>query len=432
MYRQKHLFFCILLLIVMPCTAVLAQDEDTDTTVLTELDIKYDSILSKATSALTAENYQQAVTYYKDANALKPTETFPLKMIRYVEEITVRQKRADDLKRKTQIRDDLSRANRAIANKNWDSASFLFKEILTLQPEKAEEDYAKSKIDAIDLELKRIALRTPPKLEPVIVVLPKNRREVRAQRKIAQRNTMLAANPANPLPQKPVAVAPAVNQTQQKPVQTPLPQKPVAVAPAINQTEQRPAQTPLPQKPVAVAPAINQMEQRPAQTPLPQKSVAVAPAINQTEQRPAQTPLPQTNVAVTAPLTKEIPNLSSLKLSDSTDDRKLICQDITFIGTNAYIKVLIQNYSSTTNFSTDTLQVSIKKNNGNVTKLEQRFISSFPVIAPLGETVLVSFADASAGVDPADTFILEMRDKTRKTKLSLQIPWAAYQQQKNL
>ena len=320
MYRQKHLFFCILLLIVMPCTAVLAQDEDTDTTVLTELDIKYDSILSKATSALTAENYQQAVTYYKDANALKPTETFPLKMIRYVEEITVRQKRADDLKRKTQIRDDLSRANRAIANKNWDSASFLFKEILTLQPEKAEEDYAKSKIDAIDLELKRIALRTPPKLEPVIVVLPKNRREVRAQRKIAQRNTMLAANPANPLPQKPVAVAPAVNQTQQKPVQTPLPQKPVAVAPAINQTEQR----------------------------------------------PAQTPLPQTNVAVAAPLTKEIPNLSSLKLSDSTDDRKLICQDITFIGTNAYIKVLIQNYSSTTNFSTDTLQVSIKKNNGTI------------------------------------------------------------------
>ncbi|MEJ7682423.1 MAG: hypothetical protein WKG06_32145 [Segetibacter sp.] len=109
---------------------------------------------------------------------------------------------------------------------------------------------------------------------------------------------------------------------------------------------------------------------------------------------------------------------------------KLTCQDISFIGTNAYIKVLVQNLSATENFLTDTLQVSIKKNNGVVKKLSQRFISNFPIVMPLKEYVLVYFADASIAVEPDDIFILEMKDRMKKTKLVIQVPWSLYTQQR--
>lgn len=121
-----------------------------------------------------------------------------------------------------------------------------------------------------------------------------------------------------------------------------------------------------------------------------------------------------------------------LNLYDSSNYVKLICQDISFIGSNAYIKVLIQNFSATVNFLTDTLQVSIKNNNGVIKKLDQRFISNFPVVKPQAETVLVFFADASIAVGADDTFILEMEDKMKQTKLVIQVPWSAYKQQKNL
>jgi hypothetical protein len=109
----------------------------------------------------------------------------------------------------------------------------------------------------------------------------------------------------------------------------------------------------------------------------------------------------------------------------------LICQDISFIGTNAYIKVLVQNNSDSINFLTDTLQVLIKKNNGVVKKLDQRFISNFPIVKPQNELVLVYFADASIAVDPDDIFILQMEDKLKQTKLMIQVPWSLYKQQKS-
>lgn len=532
MYRFKYTFPFVLFLIVIPFKTLLAQNTVTDTTEAdtanrSELDIKYDSILSKAAAFLSASAYDEAISSYKQAAALKPAEAYSYKMINYAEDISAKQKHADDLKRRAKIKDDLTRANNAIAVKSWDSAKTIFGEILTLKPEKADQDYAKSKIEAIDLELQRIAARVSPKPEPVAVVIPKNRREARAMRKIAERNakfgpvstaatpqiqqqvpaqannaavsmapkviqqkpaadtlpdrTRTAAAPTaqirqkpseTSLPQKPVAApttqtiqkptetvfseqtAPAVKQTTQtsietqsrdkdrstspatqKPVETSLPGKIENAAPVVQQTTQKQAETSLPQKTPAAVPAIQQSTQRPVENPLPKRTANVVVQAKQTAQKPTQTSLPQTTAA-TAPLSKEVSSapavLPSINLVDSSDYIKLTCQDISFIGANAYIKVLIQNYSSTASFPTDTLQVSIKKNNGTIRKLDQRFISSFPVITPLNENVFVSFADASAGIDPDDVFILEMRNKIKKTKLALQIPWSVYQQQKNL
>ena len=771
MNTKKYIVFYIIFLIVIPSKIILGQDIDVDTAVQTELDIKYDSILAKGTSALTASAYQQAIEYYKEAGALKPAETYPYKMIKYVEDLAARQKRSDDLKRKAQIKTELVSANQAIADKNWGNARVLFKQILALQPEKADEEYAKAKIAAIDLELKRIALRAPVKEEPKPVILPKNRREARAMRKVAERNATLttasdgaaAQKPAeamkpssaplssaknnqksfvaptpgasaapekkvsyrilqrfnedfkdpssinwtvtptfikvnflqdeekveafydpngallgtsryisitqlpkevrkifatkyaqynikeviryegaeeaayyisteddkekvvfrmtgsrdvsvfsrglaekntagvvvNPLkgtqtrpaevplaktpavvaPSTNVSAAPAAKSIQQKPTEVAppatnivtaapsnkeiprqpiqtlpdrktgndtslnkvipqntteaLPAKNIAVAPSTNAIPKQRAEVTLPDrknvpvtsspqvipqktteippaKNIAVTPATNTVPKQRAEVTLPDrrnipvtsspqvipqktteippvKNIAVAPATNSVPKQPAEVTLPdRKNVTVTsspqvipqktteippakniaaAPSTNAIPKqpaevssgtkttaampsdivtpstgetapksteTSLLNLSDSSDNVKMTCQDISFIGSNAYIKVLVQNYSATTDFLTDTLQVSIKKNNGTLKKLDQRFISNFPVVKPQNESVLVFFADALIAVAPDDTFILEMNDKTKKTRLVIQVPWSRYKQQKSL
>jgi hypothetical protein len=585
MYNCKHIFFYVLFLIVIPFQFITAQNTSTDGSQNNELDNKYDSVISKAAFSLTSAQYKQASDYYKEASLLKPQEMYPHKMIKYVEGImtdeAAKQKRINDLTQKAQIKNVLNKANKAIVNGSWDSARLLFTEILTLNPSKTDEDYAKSKIEAIDLELKRIVLRTPPKPEPVVIAPPKNRSEARARRKLAERNALIASlaakektqdqtqapppqktilAPANkaitqkpteiplpqktvvappplkaitqkpieaplpqktvvaappveaitqkpieapllqktvvaappikaitqkpieaplpqktvvapppikeiqhkpieaPLPQKTVAATPLIKEITQKQIETPLPQKTVAAAPPVVAITQKPIEVPLPQKTLAAPPPIQEITQKQIEAPLPQKTVAAAPPIKEIQHKPIEVPLPKKNVTAASLPTKALPQKSAessmpqtnapapfstepvntvtgaplLNLADSSDYIKLICKDITFIGTNAYVKVLIQNYSETASFLTDTLLVSLKKNNGAITKLDQRFIAGFPVVAPLKELIMVSFADASVGVDPDDTFILEMKNKTSKTKLSLQIPWALYKQQKNL
>jgi len=614
MNKKKYVVLCIILSLLMPCKIILGQNVESDTAVQSELDIKYDSVLGKAAAALTASAYQQSIDYYKEASALKPGESYAYKMINYVQDLAVKQKRADDLKRKAQIKDDLTKANQSIADKKWDSAKILFNRVLALKPEKADEEFAKSKVEAIDLELQRIALRTPVKEEPKPVYVPKNRSEARAFRKLAERNAMLAStagkkpptpaaipSPAknvavatsapktNPVPQKPLqsptisaakVTPPVTKEIPNKPTQATLPEKKVANtidSPAATGIQQKPTQTPvqqMTQKPAQTPPATNQtvvsppakvMAQIPAEIPASVRNNGVAPAAKQTQQAPLpannraaavppvtkqiqQAPLPVNNKvvaapppatketqqatlpannraavappvtkqiqqaplpvnnrvvaapppatketqqatlpvtnrvvtaappaaketqpkaiqtpspsnsaaypagretqqtpaqaqsptlpdnAITAPSTEAMPQKTNegnlLKLSDSSDYVKLICQDISFIGSNAYIKVLIQNYSPTTEFLTDTLHVSIKKNNGIIKELNQRFISNFPIIMPLKESVLVSFADAAMNIAPDDIFIVEMRDKMRKTKLVVQVPWSLYNQQK--
>lgn len=551
MYTYKYIILCILFFTAIPSKVIIAQQSSADSVGINELEDKYDSVITKAALSLTSAQYKEASDYYREASLLKPEETYPLKMIKYAEgimaEAAEKQKLADELKRRIQIKDYLNKANNAILATKWDSARILFSQILTLHPEKMDADYTKSKIEAIDLELKRIVLRTPPKPEPVVVAPPKNRSEARARRKLAERNATMASASAKaapqtqtPAPVKNTVVAPAAKGIVQKPIVTPvqkptvtpLSQKNAVIAAPAKQAPAKLAESQLPIKNVAVAaPAakeasqkpiqtassttnaataaqpIKEAYQKPVQTTAPAQNVTVtAPAVKEVPKRPIESPLPATNPAVSAaadkevpqkststeatlpvtnmpaaapaitkaaprktaetslpsakipaaapairevpqqptevsssekngaaPLTKEIPtDVSLLKLSDSSDYIKLICKDISFIGTNAYVKVLVQNYSSTASFLTDTLQVSIKKNNGIVKKLDQRFISSFPVVTPLQETILVAFTDVSSGVEPDDVFILEMRNRKDKTTLALQIPWALYQQQKNL
>ncbi|HKG67460.1 MAG TPA: hypothetical protein VKA92_01230, partial [Segetibacter sp.] len=174
--------------------------------------------------------------------------------------------------------------------------------------------------------------------------------------------------------------------------------------------------------------------QKPTEALLPDRKVAVSTP-STTEISPAAAPLAEKKedklMTPTENMDEKSTGVPLLNLVDSSNYVKLICQDISFIGTNAYIKMLVQNNSDSVNFLTDTLQVSIKKNNGAVKKLDQRFISNFPVVKPQNELVLVYFADASIAVEPDDIFILQMEDKLKQTKLMIQVPWSLYKQHKS-
>ena len=547
MSTYKYIILCIIFSMLLPCKIISGQDIESDTAVQSELDIKYDSVLAKATSSLTASAFQESINYYREASALKPHETYPYKMIRYVKDLTARQKLSDDLKRKAKIKDNLIRANQAIVDRSWYNAKSLFNEVLTLHPEKTDEDYAKSKIDAIDLELQRIALRIPVKEEPKPVIVPKNRREARAQRKVAERNAVIALASNRAMAQKQIASSapldsikndkksisalpkeilqqsteaslpdrkaavstPLPKEIVQKPTEASLPDRKVAVStPLPKETSQEPTEASLPDRKVPLnTPLPKETSQKPAEASLPDRKVPLStPLRKETSLKPTEALLPDRKVAVSTPLPKEIsqePTEASLpdrkvplstplpketsrkpteallpdrkvavvtpspkgisqkqaeapfaekkadilvppterveqksigvpllNLADSSNYVKLICQDISFIGTNAYVKMLVQNYSLSESFLTDTLRVSIKKNNGSVKKLDQRFISNFPVVLPQEELVLVYFADASIAVDPDDIFILQMEDKLKQTKLMIQVPWSVYKQHK--
>jgi len=155
-----------------------------------------DSAIAMGDSMLSAKDYKQSLEYYKEAHSLKPENAYAARMVANVEsvlyDIAEKQKKTEELKLKAQINEYLDLANKAIVDKNWQTAKDLYLKILDLKPAPAQKDFALKKIETIDLELERIASRTPPKKEPEVVKKPKNKREARAMRKEAERSAILA------------------------------------------------------------------------------------------------------------------------------------------------------------------------------------------------------------------------------------------------
>src|SRR3954466_13806151 len=91
---------CIIFLIVMPFGVMFGQEATLDTT-QNEVDLKYDSILAKAAKSFSDSSYEEAVAFYREAAKLKPQETYPDKMIVYLEatgrEVAAKQKRAREI-----------------------------------------------------------------------------------------------------------------------------------------------------------------------------------------------------------------------------------------------------------------------------------------------------------------------------------------------
>lgn len=111
-----------------------------------------------------------------------------------------------------------------------------------------------------------------------------------------------------------------------------------------------------------------------------------------------------------------------LTIRDSTNNINLILQGISVKGTNAYIKLLIQN-SSNTDFLLGPMLLSWHKKYGNTTKLYPGSIypAIFPVIASGKEYSLV-YVSRDYNISDEETLSFELGDRQKKL-----ICWFPYQ-----
>jgi outer membrane protein assembly factor BamD (BamD/ComL family) len=76
----------ILFILLFIPGVIIAQDTEEDTTLVTDsLTAEYDSIISKAATSLSRQEFDQAKEYFKEASLLMPGEFYPRKMMIAVE-----------------------------------------------------------------------------------------------------------------------------------------------------------------------------------------------------------------------------------------------------------------------------------------------------------------------------------------------------------
>jgi hypothetical protein len=367
---------------------------------------KYDTCIDKAATAIMQQDFKKAQDYYKEAGLLKPAETYPAKMIVYFEGILLenakKEEREELLRQRRKGIEIKQKALQSIVDKDWKAALEGFKEVLTLNPAKADEEFARQKIAAIELEIAKVDAANAQKKTPVAVA-PKGKRErdqekrdslfARAERK--KENERLA------LIQKQLAEVERKKQSQ-----VTISQPKAGLVNSFNQADPIPySHTELVNK----YPAINFDE-----TPAGQSYDA-------TDRKNRSLNFEISN--------KIIAEKGSLNVTDSAGSIKVTCQHISFNGSNSYIKFLIQNNSST-DFLTGPIQLRLVKKSGIIKEINQRFITNFPVVMPKKEFPIVYVSSANVDIDPSDILILEVNDRTKKTKLKLNIPGEVYNMHK--
>jgi tetratricopeptide (TPR) repeat protein len=119
-----------------------------------------------------------------------------------------------------------------------------------------------------------------------------------------------------------------------------------------------------------------------------------------------------------------------LNLSDSIGSVKLTCQQIVVNDKNAFIKFLIQNNSSSESFNPGALQLSYIKNYGVLQKLNGRFVTNATTILPRQDIPMVYVVDAPLEVESNEVFVFEMEEKSKKVRLTINIPGAVYLNEK--
>jgi hypothetical protein len=151
----KYIFFILCLHHVIGATA---QRTEGNRSISQQTILKnFDSVISRASSALSQHDFDKAKDYYKQAALLKPQSSYRIKMIQYIEsnQLSTAKKQAEalDIRRKSEINGLMTNALKAIMDKNYDSARTIYSKILTLNPLKSQYEFAQQKIQAIDMAL---------------------------------------------------------------------------------------------------------------------------------------------------------------------------------------------------------------------------------------------------------------------------------------
>ncbi len=148
----------VFILLIMPVSVIIAQKAQGGTTPQTQSSKgTYDSIIYKADSAIFKEEFYKAKEYYEQAIVLQPENSYPVQMLKNAENAirSIEERKAHelDIKRKAEVSRLMTEASKEIFDKNYDSALVLYIRILSLNPIKSQEEFAKQKIKAIDRAL---------------------------------------------------------------------------------------------------------------------------------------------------------------------------------------------------------------------------------------------------------------------------------------
>ncbi|HEX8461781.1 MAG TPA: hypothetical protein VF623_10135, partial [Segetibacter sp.] len=151
----NHVFLIILLLL---SDVLLAQNIEIDTTTPPRIETNpYALVIEEAGIYLSKFEYDNARFYYQKALAIKPADNYATKMLRYIETAiwgdNQKKIRDQELKDKAEINALMSNAMTAILQKKYDTARSLYTRVLSLNPVKSQEEFARQKIATLDLTL---------------------------------------------------------------------------------------------------------------------------------------------------------------------------------------------------------------------------------------------------------------------------------------
>ena len=111
----------------------------------------YNKFVAEADQAIASKDYDLAITKYKDALRIKPTEKYPQ------EQIVKAEKLKDEAAQQAQLdkryQDLITKADKYFQNQAFNDAISSYNEALTLKPD---EDYPKNKLNEIEAKLKEI------------------------------------------------------------------------------------------------------------------------------------------------------------------------------------------------------------------------------------------------------------------------------------
>ncbi|MEO6252685.1 MAG: hypothetical protein ABIO79_05240 [Ferruginibacter sp.] len=129
--------------------------------------------------------------------------------------------------------------------------------------------------------------------------------------------------------------------------------------------------------------------------------------------------------AFIAKLYNSSPGLNQAFKSDMVNIR-IVCQNISFNGTNAYLKLLLQN-DGTEAFLTGVMLLTLVRQNGPSLRLHPCSIypATFPIVKPKSEIALIyTFKDFDLSDD--ENLKFEIQDRLQKINLEFKIPGSAY------
>ena len=117
-----------------------------------ELEEKYNSLITSGDLAMTGEKYDEAISVFEEASALKQNEVYPKKQITKARELSGA--KADNAAKQKKYDDLISKGIGEYGSENWESAKSTFKEALRIFPN---EQLPKDKLAEIEDNLKDLA-----------------------------------------------------------------------------------------------------------------------------------------------------------------------------------------------------------------------------------------------------------------------------------